>query len=448
MLTTDDDLKGTGRETAFEVSGASRSATWRWYICVLLLLATVVNYMDRLTVNTLSIEIQAEFQLNNKQYGNTELGFGLAFAAGSLLFGWMVDRMGVYWLYPIVLVGWSAMGFLTGLSRTYEELLVLRIMLGLFEAGHFPCGLKTVQLLLAPRDRALGNSLLQSGTALGAVLAPQAIKLLLTDGQGGWRRPFLIIGAGGTAWVVLWLLSIRPKDLRSPIPSGKPTVAEAKSGGSASFLELVFSPRFLALAIMVVCINLNWHLFRVWLPKFLREARGFERNEMLNFTTFYYVAADMGAITAGFLSGWLARRGLSVYSSRMWVFAGCCLLTTLTTAAAFLPKGPLLLGALLVVAFGGLGSYAAYYSMTQDLSMKHQGKISGALSTITWLVTAAFHPIFGDYLDRTKRYDLVVGAMGWMPMIALFAVLLLWHRGRGRSAGVSEDGLAQPADIE
>ena len=94
--------------------GAGRSQTWRWYICVLLLLATVVNYMDRLTVNTLATEIQAEFLLNNKQYGYLELGFGLAFAAGSLLFGWLVDRIGVYWLYPVVLVGWSAMGFLTG----------------------------------------------------------------------------------------------------------------------------------------------------------------------------------------------------------------------------------------------------------------------------------------------------------------------------------------------
>src|SRR5947208_14371900 len=101
------------KEQASVVHGASRSATWRWYICVLLLLATVVNYMDRLTVNTLAIEIQREFGLNDQQYGTTELGFGMAFAAGSLLFGWMVDRMGVYWLYPIVLVGWSTMGFLT-----------------------------------------------------------------------------------------------------------------------------------------------------------------------------------------------------------------------------------------------------------------------------------------------------------------------------------------------
>jgi MFS family permease len=359
----------------------------------------------------------------------------MAFAAGSLLFGWMVDRMGVYWLYPVVLVGWSTMGFLTGLSRSFEELLVLRFFLGLFEAGHFPCGLKTVQVLLAPRDRALGNSLLQSGTALGAVIAPQVIKLLLTNDPSGWRRPFLVIGAGGTAWVVLWFLSIRPRDLRAVEPASKPTVAEAKAGTSR-FWGLVFSPQFLALAIMVICINLNWHLFRVWLPKFLRQARGYDRDDMLNFTTFYYVAADIGAITAGALTGWLARKGMSVFSSRMWVFAACCLLTTLTTAVAFLPKGPLLLGALLVVAFGGLGSYAAYYSLTQDLSMKHQGKISGALSTITWLVTASFHPLFGDYLDRTKRYDVVVGLAGWLPMISLVAVLLLWHRHRVRSAGL------------
>ena len=408
------------------LSGGDRSATWRWSICVLLLLATVVNYMDRLTVNTLSIEIQGEFHLNDKQYGYTELGFGMAFAAGSLLFGWLVDRIGVYWLYPVVLVGWSAMGFLTGLSHTYGELLILRILLGLFEAGHFPCGLKTIQILLAPRDRALGNSLLQSGTALGAVLAPQAIRLLLTDDVGGWRRPFMVIGAGGMAWIVLWFLSIRPRDLVAPAREE----TRDGSGPGLDFWALVFSRRFLALAVMVVCINLNWHLFRVWLPKFLREARGYERDAMLNFTTFYYVAADVGAIAAGALTGWLARRGMSVFSSRMWVFAGCCLLTTLTTAAALLPRGPLLLGALLVVAFGGLGSYAAYYSLTQDLSTRHQGKISGALSTITWIVTAAFHPIFGDYLDKTKRYDLVVGLAGWLPLVALVAVLWLWDRRR------------------
>ena len=164
------------------------------------------------------------------------------------------------------------------------------------------------------------------------------IKLLLTDDESSWRRPFLVIGAGGMAWIVLWFLSIRPRDLRDAERS-KERLAEQAAGGDEGVWSLVFSRRFLALAIMVICINLNWHLFRVWLPKFLREARQYERDDMLNFTTFYYIAADLGAITAGALTGWLARKGMSVFSSRMWVFAACCLLTTLTTAAALSAQG-------------------------------------------------------------------------------------------------------------
>ena len=420
--------------------GGDRSATWRWYICVLLLLATVVNYMDRLTANNLAVEIQAEFHLNDEQYGNLELGFGLAFAFGSLLFGVLVDRLGVYWLYPVALIGWSAMGFLTGLSRSYNELMALRILLGLFEAGQFPCGLKVVQTLLPARDRALGNSLLQSGTALGAVAAPQVIRLLVEEGTGGWRKPFLVIGAGGTAWVVLWFLSLRPKDLRDPIEMAETAADDALAGDGTgrprgpSYWHFLFSKRFLALAIMVICINLNWHLFRVWLPKFLRESRGYGRDDMLNFTTFYYIAADVGALLTGYLAGRLARRGWTVFASRMWIFAGCCALTTLTTVAAMMPRGPWLLGALLLVAFGGLGAFSAFYSLTQDLSRRHQGKLSGTLSTTTWLVSASIHPFIGRYLDRTHDYDLVVGISGWFPLIGLVAVLLLWGREPAKEA--------------
>ncbi|HEX3871016.1 MAG TPA: MFS transporter, partial [Pirellulales bacterium] len=208
-------------------------------------------------------------------------------------------------------------------------------------------------------------------------------------------------------------------------------------GRHRSFLESILSPKYAALAIMVVCINLNWHLFRVWLPLFLQETRGYTLQGSLNFTTFYYLAADAGALLAGAASGWLARRGMSVYGARMTVFAICCLLTCSSTAVAFLPAGWLLLGAMVLVGIGGLGSFTAFYSMTQDLSHEHQGKISGSLSTITWLCTAAFQPLFGRFLDQgehledlTARYELAIGAIGWLPMVALVTTLLLWNRRR------------------
>ena len=176
-------------------------SSWRWYVCALMMVATVINYMDRMTLNLLADKVQQEFSLNEEQYGQMELGFGFAFAAGSLFFGWLIDRIGVYWLYPFILAGWSTVGFLSGLSQSYEGLLTLRVLLGFFESGHFPCALKAVQILMTARDRPLANSILQSGSAMGAILAPQAIKFLLADSPQGWRQPFLIIGAGGGSWV-------------------------------------------------------------------------------------------------------------------------------------------------------------------------------------------------------------------------------------------------------
>ena len=85
----------------------NRSHTWKWYVCGLLLLATTINYMDRVTLANASVRVTKEFGLSEEQYGNLELIFGWAFAAGSLVFGLLADRVRVYWLYPVVLAGFK-----------------------------------------------------------------------------------------------------------------------------------------------------------------------------------------------------------------------------------------------------------------------------------------------------------------------------------------------------
>jgi len=92
----------------------NRSATWRWMITGLLLLATMINYMDRVTLANASVRVTSEFGLNDAQYGHLELAFGWAFAAGSLVFGFLADRFRVYVLYPAILGAWSLMGVATG----------------------------------------------------------------------------------------------------------------------------------------------------------------------------------------------------------------------------------------------------------------------------------------------------------------------------------------------
>src|SRR5215510_4497324 len=108
-----------------------RPSSWKWWVCGLLLLATMINYMDRQTLANAAVRITKEFQLTQEQYGNLELAFGLAFAAGSLLFGFVADRVSVRWLYPLVLALWSVMGIITGWMETYSGLIICRTLLGL-----------------------------------------------------------------------------------------------------------------------------------------------------------------------------------------------------------------------------------------------------------------------------------------------------------------------------
>lgn len=407
-----------------------RSSSWRWWISGLLLLATMLNYMDRQTLANLSVRITKEFSLSQEQYGNIEFVFGWAFAAGSLVFGVLADRVNVRVLYPLVLLGWSITGFVTGLSHGYSTLLVCRVFLGFFEAGHWPCALRTTQRVLSSGDRLLGNSVLQSGASLGAIFTPLVIRAMVGESTApsAWRPPFLVVGAVGLVWVAAWLAMVRRDDLAGAPPAGQ-AGAPSSSGDMACWIEFARNHRFWALVVMVICINSTWQLIRAWLPKFLEEGRGYSEAAALYFNSAYYVATDVGCLLAGAAGMWLVRRGLDAHRSRLLVFGVCSLLAALTTAAATLPQGWLLLGVLLVVGAGALGLFPCYYSFTQEMSPQHVGKATGLLATIAWLVSSPLQKFFGRLVDQTGSFDLGLAILGWAPFAAFLVMLLLWRRG-------------------
>src|SRR5262249_43359011 len=182
-----------------------------------LMLATMLNYMDRLALSQTAPAIKAELHLSHKQYGQIEEAFGIAFALGALVVGWMVDRWNVRWVYLVVVLAWSAAGFATGFAQDLGGLLICRFWLGLAEAGNWPCPSRTTQHLLPPEQRTLGNAILQSGAALGAMATPIIVLLLVRETTPGtWRYPFFVIGALGLSWAVLWLARVRTGDLALP----------------------------------------------------------------------------------------------------------------------------------------------------------------------------------------------------------------------------------------
>lgn len=409
-----------------------RQATLRtWGICGLLLLATMLMYMDRQALAQQKTEITAALGLSNTDYGRLELGFGLAFAVGGIVTGLLADRISPRWFYPVVLMGWSSVGFATGWVTSYWQLFTCRVLLGFFEAGHWPCALITSQRLLSRRDRALGNSILQSGASLGAIATPIVVLLLAGGGAESWRLPFRVIGALGIFWVVGWLSTIRAADLELKPSESLPPVADDAIGGT---IDSPMSPgdrrglvrRLLALAVVVITINWCWQYLRAWMPGMLREQYGYGQQEVQYFSIAYYIAADVGCLAVGFVVRWLAGRGLSVHGARMSVFAFCAMLTALSTLVAVLPASWLFLGVLLVVGFGSLGQFPMYYAFTQEISVSRMGRVTGTLSFLTWTATALVNEPIGRWVDRTHSYSAVTFVAGLVPLLGLLAMLLLW----------------------
>lgn len=435
-------------------AGGSRAASWKWLVCGLLFLATMLMYMDRQTLATMAKRICDELHLSKGQYGQLEMGFGLAFAVGAIINGLIADRVSIRWLYPLMLTGWSVMGIATAFSVEIGEaitpclpaiwpfrsldppfvgLMICRVLLGFFESGHWPCALITTQRLLSANDRTFGNSLLQSGASVGAVLTPLAVWVMLTDSSGSWRNPFMIIGMVGMAWIIPWLLLVRGSDLSRqppPPPSDDASVGLSPSASSSDQASdtWLWVRRTLVLLAIVIPINFTWQFFRAWLALLMQEEHGYSEQFVFGFTSAYYLVADLGCIAVGAAVTFLTARGWHRQHARSLTFVICTILTSLGILAAFLPRGLPLLAVFLTVGFGCLGMFPTYYSLTQEMSRKHQGLISGLLGFTTWVTFALCQPPIGRLVDATKSYNTAIFWIVQAPIIACVALVFFWGR--------------------
>ena len=403
--------------TSEPVDGADRATSRRvMVICGLLLLASAINYLDRQTLASASARIMSEFGLLNEQYGDIEAAFGYGFVLGSILFGFLADVVSVRWLYPIVLVSWSGVTAATAFAGGYQDLLWLRLALGVFEAGHWPCGVRVVRSLTKARGRTMGNGLLQSGTSIGAVLAPLIMLALLTDDVGSWRPAFAIVGAIGILWVVAWFATVRRGDLPA---------SEAEPGKSTSW-AILLQRRMLIVLVVVCLINTTWQLFRAWLHLFLQEGRGYSESQTLVFNSIWFAATDVGCLGVGGVVLWLCARGVSVTRARQLMFTACAGLCMTMLALPLLPKGPLLLMVLLFGGAGALGMFPLYHAFTQDISGKHQGKITGIAGVTAWFLVPPAQKLFGRVVDVTGSYDVGLAAAACLPAVAAIVLWVFW----------------------
>lgn len=437
----------------------ARPPAWKWAICGLLFLATMMMYMDRQTLAESIKRIMAELHLDETHYGQMEKGFGLSFALGAILLGMVADRVSVRWLYPSVLTCWSLAGVATAYGDSIGAQIVqwfpglldpelasspdyvsgrtafvgmyaCRIVLGFFEAGHWPCALITTQRILTARDRTFGNGLLQSGASVGAVLTPIVIYFVVSEQAGSWRLAFQSIGFIGLAWIIPWLMLVRERDLRRPAAA-----VDAATGGNSEPLDPAVRSaeltatirRFLVLLAIVIPINLTWQFFRAWMPLILTK-REYADDFIPWFRAAYFLVADVGCIAAGMLSKHLAQhRGWTPHAARSLAFVICAGLTTVSMLAGVLPKGTLLLASFLVIGFGSLGLFPPYYSLTQEISKRNQGLVTGTLGCITWVASSYMQEWVGNTVKETGSYGAALFFAGWVPLVGC-AALFFWGK--------------------
>jgi len=415
------------------VPPGSLVSPWRWWVCVLLFGATTLNYMDRVALNQMAERIQTALGLNNIHYSRLESGFSFAFAVGAVVSGIVVDQVSVRWVYPLVVLGWSAAGVLTGYANGFVWLFACRVALGLFEAGNWPCGIRTTRAVLRPEERSFGNSLFQSGTAVGAIITPTVVLVIVqqadaaASGPGpdpqSWKLPFKIIGWIGVVWVAFWFLTVPARLLKT---ASQP-LAEPNPGASR-YRDIFLDRRFWAVLGLVIAINIAWHTYRVWLPKYLQRDRDYTEAGMTALMTWFYLLADIGSWTVGLMTLIVARRGYSLHGTRLLMLLACSGLALTSLVVPFAPTGLALKSSVLVYAFASLGLFPTYFALSQELSSVHQGKVSGTLGATAHLfLSLVVYPIQGYVIEQTGSYDLVLAVAGLFPLLATLLLGMMWR---------------------
>ena len=307
-------------------SAGARVGRWRWVICALLFFATTINYIDRQVLGILAPDLQREIGWSELDYGRIVIAFQVSYAVMMLVWGGILDRIGTKMGLAIAVAWWSLAGMGTAFARTAIGFGFARFLLGVGEAANFPASIKTVAEWFPKSERAFATGIFNSGTNIGAIVAPIAVPLLAA--AWGWRAAFILTGAIGFVWLLAWWAfyhsvqshpHLQPAE-RAFIKDG----AEETVTSKVKLAEVLGHRQLWAFALGKMLTDPVWWFYLFWLPKFLASEHGIRGTALIPYLTTVYIIADVGSIFGGYLSSALIKRGWTVNAARktaMGIFA-------------------------------------------------------------------------------------------------------------------------------
>ncbi len=318
---------------------------YRWVICALLFFAATINYVDRQVISILKPTLQAEFGWSEIDYSDIVFAFQLAYAIGLLISGRIMDRIGAKLGFAIAIVLWSlaamahaeaavfgrwvAAAFaLAGLtySASVAGFIAARFALGIGEAGNFPASIKVVAEWFPRRERAFATGIFNSGTNIGAVVAPLVVPWITL--AYGWYWAFIATGAIGFVWLAFWWLLYGSPERHPRV--GPAELAHIRSDPAETTAALPWSTimshrQTWAFAIGKFLTDPIWWLYLFWIPDFLNRNHGIDLRTVGPPLVAIYLIADVGSIGGGWLSSALIKRGWTVNAGRKTAMLVCAL---------------------------------------------------------------------------------------------------------------------------
>jgi ACS family hexuronate transporter-like MFS transporter len=306
-----------------ETRSPEKPKTYRWTILSLVFLATTINYLDRQVISLLKDDyLQPLFGWTELDYANIVIAFQVAYAIGMVAGGWVIDRIGTKMGYALWLTVWSLATVGHALMKTVFGFSVARGVLGLSQAGNFPAAIKTVAEWFPKKERAFAAGIFNSGTNVGAIIAPLLVPLIAM--AYGWKWAFIIPGLAGLVWLIFWVLHYQqPADHRGLsqeeydyIHRDDQVGEDPASPEKVPWLQLLRYKQTWAFAALKFFSDPVWWFLLFWLPSFLNKAYGMSQLELAIPIAVVYLMAMVGSVAGGWLSGHFMSRGWPLYRAR------------------------------------------------------------------------------------------------------------------------------------